>query len=65
MLSKIANVIDHYIFLYRPESQAETIANVLDKVGLASSDLTVQEKLEALCVIFNDTLAENFKYVYL
>jgi len=45
-----------------PESQpAETIAQVLDKVGLATSDLTVQEKLEALCMIFNSTLTENLK----
>merc|ERR1711953_722081 len=39
----------------------ETIAQVLDKVGLATSDLTVQEKLEALCMIFNSTLTENLK----
>lgn len=43
------------------QSEAEVIAEVLEKMGMSSDDLSVQEKLDALCLIFKKTIAENAK----
>lgn len=43
------------------ESQADIIQNVLEKLGLSSSDIKPEEKVETLCVILNETLKENVK----
>jgi len=41
------------------QSEAEIIAEVLEKMGMNSDELSVQEKLDALCLIFKKTIAEN------
>lgn len=44
----------------KPEmTQTEIIAEVLDKMGLGSEDMSMQEKLDALCLIFKHTITEN------
>ena len=43
----------------RIQSEAEIIAEVLEKMGMNSEELSVQEKLDALCLIFKKTIAEN------
>ena len=40
-------------------TQTEIIAEVLDKMGLGSEDMALQEKLDALCLIFKHTITEN------
>jgi len=42
-------------------TEADIIAEVLDKMGLGTNDITAQEKLEALCLIFKQTITENAK----
>lgn len=44
---------------HRPD--AEVIAEILEKMGLASSELSAQEKLDAMCLMFKQTLSENVK----
>ena len=43
----------------RIQSEAEIIAEVLEKMGMNSDELSVQEKLDALCLIFKKNIAEN------
>ena len=42
-----------------PQSQAEVIQTVLEKLGLSSTDIKAEEKVETLCVILNETLINN------
>jgi len=42
-------------------TDAEVIDEVLEKMGLGSKDLSVNEKLDALCLIFKQTVTENAK----
>ena len=49
-----------YVFLFIfLRTQTEIIAEVLDKMGLGSEDMALQEKLDALCLIFKHTITEN------
>ena len=48
-----------HIFIYFFRTQTEIIAEVLDKMGLGSEDMSMQEKLDALCLIFKHTITEN------
>ena len=48
-----------YISLFFFRTQTEIIAEVLDKMGLGSEDMSMQEKLDALCLIFKHTITEN------
>jgi len=42
-------------------TDAEVVDEVLEKMGLGSKDLSVNEKLDALCLIFKQTVTENAK----
>ncbi len=46
---------------FRVQSEAEVIAEVLEKMGMNSDKLSLQEKLDALCLIFKKTIEENAK----
>merc|ERR1711884_201278 len=41
------------------ESPEDIVKNILEKLGLASSDIKPDDKIDTLCVIFKQTLTEN------
>merc|ERR1712018_509835 len=41
------------------ESPEDIVKNILEKLGLASSDSKPDDKIDTLCVIFKQTLTEN------
>merc|ERR1711953_993901 len=41
------------------ESTEDIVKNILEKLGLASSDIKPDDKIDTLCVIFKQTLTEN------
>ncbi len=45
----------------KKETESEVISDVLDKLGLSSGEFSLQEKLDAVCLIFKQTVAENVK----
>ena len=49
-----------YFFYREPnESPEDIVKNILEKLGLASSDIKPDDKIDTLCVIFKQTLTEN------
>lgn len=40
---------------------SKSAVEVLQKLGLDKADLSQDEKLEAMCIILKETLAENVK----
>ena len=55
----IHDTINYIFFIIFFRTQSEIIAEVLDKMGLGSEDMSLQEKLDALCLIFKHTITEN------
>merc|ERR1711953_1169184 len=43
------------------ESPEDIVKNILEKLGLASSDIKPDDKIDTLCVIFKQTLTENLQ----
>ena len=53
-------IIILFIFYREPtESSEDIVKNILEKLGLASSDIKSEDKIDTLCVIFKQTLTEN------
>ena len=55
----LCNCIQYTCLNFFFRTQTEIIAEVLDKMGLGSEDMSMQEKLDALCLIFKHTITEN------
>jgi len=43
------------------KTDKEVVTEVMEKMGLAAADMSTQDKLEALCLMFKETVTENVK----
>ena len=59
MIAIVSHCIYISLLIIFFRTQTEIIAEVLDKMGLGSEDMSMQEKLDALCLIFKHTITEN------
>jgi len=46
----------------KSDSSGAVVEEILTKLSLDNKDYTTEEKLEALCLVFRETIAENVKY---
>jgi hypothetical protein len=59
----LADNFDNIFSSTTDASDLQSVSEILKKLDLDSADFTTEQKLNALCLIFKETVAENVRYV--